>query len=70
MLAGLYMLRINYVSGDRFLLMNAEDYNGKVLLVSGAFVSLFSFLYQSNTICFKHILNWAGMVTLKAPAGN
>lgn len=50
--------------------MNAEDYNGKVLLVSGAFVSLFSFLYQSNTICFKHILNWAGMVTLKAPAGN
>lgn len=57
MLAGLYMLRINYVSGDCFLLMNAEDYNAKVLLVSGAFVSLFSFLRQSTMICFKHILN-------------
>lgn len=50
--------------------MNTEDPNGKVLLVSGVFVSLFSFLYQSNTICFKHTLTRAGMVILKAPAGN
>ena len=41
MLAGLYTLQINYVSGDCFLLMNAEDHNGKVLFVSGPLLVYF-----------------------------
>lgn len=64
------MPQINCVPGDRFLLMNAEDYNGKVLFVSGACVSLFSFLQQSHAICFKFTLSWAGTVTLETPAGH
>lgn len=63
------MLGINYVSGIVSFCSVLSPTMGRSHLSQGPF-SAFSFLYQSNGIWFKYLLNRAGTGTLKAPAGD